>query len=382
MTPTTEIDTLTATDRHRSEIVQAYAKAFGFSPESSELYIEQVGLENFRVSEARGRTAAVTALIPTAHWIGGKPVSAVNIAHVAVDPVWRGAGLAGRFLESVCHEAARSGAALATLFASTRPVYRRAGFALAGIEAVYEAQTSCLPRVHGALFRHLDADTAISEILPIYRRSCEEDAGLLERAPAHWQGLLSGSTSTYVNDTRGAEGYIILDTRDPECLIIRDWAALTGLAAAHLLTLVGTFKSVYPLVRWHGSPHDKLIFALPDKGWRLAHQEEWLARVLDPVAAFQQRGYVADECLGIDLVGGGRDFRYCLSVAGGQTICDTRKSDVPTIRVAYGDLGTLLTGHRSASFLARAGVISGDTEALRRCDLLFSGPPPWVAEHF
>lgn len=368
---------------HRGAIVDAYRQAFGFHTERSENYIEQVGIENFRVMNVDADFAAVMAVIETAHWLGGRPVRAVNIAHVAINPVWRGAGLAGKFLEQVLAEARSKGIGLATLFASTRPVYRRAGFALAGLEMIYEAETDALPRVRGTVFTRLGPEEARSAIAPIYEQQCRQQAGLLDRHPAHWANLLAGTPEVFVSTLEEAPGYVIVDTSDTDCLMVRDWAALNGLAASHLLTLLGTFASVYPRLRWHGAPHDPLVFAMPDKGWQLVHQEEWLAKILDPVAVLGQRGYdCADADIGLDLTNGDTVLELALSVRDGQGHCATRTTSLPTVRLALADLGTLITGHRSARFLARAGVLSGDADAVRLCETIFAGPAPWVGEHF
>lgn len=366
----------------RGAIADAYRQAFGFRSERSDEYIAQVGIENFRVLSVDGDFAAVMAVIETAHWLGGRPVSAVNIAHVAIHPVWRGAGLAGKFLEQVMAEAQGKGIGLATLFASTRPVYRRAGFALAGLEMIYEADTVALPRLRDTAFKWIDGDAVLPAIGALYQEQCRQEAGLLERSPAHWANLLAGSPEVFISTVADAPGYVIVDTSDTDCLVIRDWAALNGLAASHLLTLLGTFASVYPRLRWHGAPHDPLVFALPDKGWRLVHQEEWLARVLDPVRVLQERGYAADGSIGIDLRSQGADVRIVLQVLNGQGVCVPRTAEIPTVRMGLGDFGTLVTGHRTARFLARAGVMTGGPAAIRMCDTLFSGPAPWVGEHF
>jgi len=371
-----------ANNGDRPAIRDAYLQAFGFPEDRSEAYLDQVGIENFRILTVGGQFAAVMAVIEAGHFLGGNPVTGVNIAHVAINPAWRGGGLAGRFLETVCAEAADSGIGLATLFASTRPVYRRAGFALAGLEMIYEADTSALPRARDTGFVRKQGEAAMTAIAALYQQSCLGDAGLLQRSPAHWASLLAGNPSIYVSTADDAPGYLVIDTSDADCLVIRDWAALNGKAATHLLSLLGTFSSVYPLVRWHGAPHDALVFALPDKGWRLVHQEEWLARVLDPVVALQQRGYGADGTLGIDLFSGDSEHRLVLDVHAGQGTCTPRAASAPTIRIALGDFGTLLTGHRSARFLARAGILRGDDAAIKLCDTLFAGPAPWVAEHF
>lgn len=381
-TPRTALAISPAGNADRPAIADAYLQAFGFPRDRSEAYLDQVGIENFRVLVVEGQLAAVMAVIETAHFLGGKPVGAVNIAHVAINPAWRGAGVAGRFLDRVCAEAADKGVGLATLFASTRPVYRRAGFALAGLEMIYEADTSALPRARDTSFVRQQGGEAGAAIAALYQQQSVRDAGLLQRAPAHWASLLAGDPSIYVSTVGDAPGYLVIDTSDPQCLVVRDWVALNGKAATHLLSLLGTFSSVYPTVRWHGSPHDVLVFAMPDKGWQLVHQEEWLARVLDPVAALQQRGYAADGALGIALVSADSTIRLALEVRGGAAICTQQSSSSPTIQMALADFGTLLTGHRSARFLARAGVLTGDDAAIALCDTLFAGPAPWVGEHF
>ncbi len=363
-------------------IADAYLQAFGFPADRSAAYLDQIGIENFRLLRVDNRLAAAMAVIETGHWLGGKAVRAINIAHVAINPEWRGGGLAGRFLESICADAAARGAGMATLFASTRPVYRRAGFSLAGLETIYEAETSALPRARDTGFVRLQGDAILAAIEPLYSQHCAGDSGGLQRAPAHWRVLLAGNPTVYLSATRDAPGYLVIDTSDQHCLVVRDWVAFNGRAASHLLTLLGTFSSVYPRVQWHGSPQDALVFALPDKGWRLVHQEEWLARVLDPVAALEQRGYASDGVLGIDLVSPEAETRLMLNVRDGVASCAPREAELPTIRMALADLGTLLTGHRSARFLARAGILTGDAAAVRLCDTLFAGPAPWVGEHF
>lgn len=371
-----------AEEGDRSSIADAYRQAFGFASVQSDSYIQQVGLENFRVLRAGREFAAVMAVIEAAHWLGGKPVRAVNIAHVAVNPAWRGSGVAGRFLDTVCSEAASNGSALATLFASTRPVYRRSGFSLAGAEMVYEAETSALPRVRGTGFRRMPEAEAIEAMKTLHREQSAHEAGVLLRGQAHWTNLLTGNSSVYWSTSSDAPGYVVIDTSDPECLVVRDWVARNGESAAHILSLLGTFSSVYPRVRWHGSPQDALVFAMPDKGWQLVHQEEWLARVLDPAQALQQRGYRSDGALGLALSSGEGVTALLLTISDGKGSCGPAVDDVPKIRMSLGDFGTLLTGHRSAGFLARAGVLTGDPAAIRMCDTLFAGPAPWVGEHF
>ena len=90
--------------------------------------------------------------------------------------------------------------------------------------------------------------------------------------------------------------YIILDVADSNVVEIRDWHAENGGMASALLCFVSRFRSVYPMVRWHG---DDLVAAMPDKGW---HREDCMARILEPEGALERRGYAIESAvLGISI---------------------------------------------------------------------------------
>ncbi|EHJ95566.1 GNAT family N-acetyltransferase [Agrobacterium tumefaciens] len=277
-------------------IRSAYASAFAFTRRRTIQYIEDTDLSNFHIIEQGSERAAVFALIETGHWFGGRVIPACNIAHVAISPEHRGSGLAASILDFAGDEALRRGADVVSLFASTRPVYRKAGFELACSEMIYEAETSELYKIKASFkCRRVTGESLWSTIETIYERHCIDQNGVLKRNPAHWNVLLRAADdklSTFIFEEDGEDvGYIVLDTGNPECLLLRDWVALSGRVAREILKFLGTFSTVYPRVRWHGGPTDQLVFALPDKGWRLAHQEEFLMRVLSPAKALTARGY-------------------------------------------------------------------------------------------
>ncbi|MBY3265144.1 GNAT family N-acetyltransferase [Rhizobium laguerreae] len=368
-------------------IVKAYATSFGFTVQQTEAYVGKMGLENFYIADHEDRPAAVFALIATGHWFGGRAVPACNIAHVAILPEYRGLGLADAILEDAGAIAASRGALLTTLFASTRPVYRRGGYEMAGSEIVYEAETSELYKIKEKYHcRQLTLPAALPNLASIHERQCEVEAGNLQRSAAQWSLLLTWpdpATSIYVFDSDEDVAYVIIDTSNPECMIIRDWAALSGRAARCILRFLGTFSTVYPRVRWHGSAQDKLVFAMPDKGWRLVHQEEFLMRVLSARDALLARGYNSvTEKVTLEIMKGDQVETLSLSIENGTPYCRTHEAGLPIVKIASEHLATLYSGFRSASFLARAGWINGDRDGVMACDRIFSGPPPWVGEHF
>ncbi|MGV1885866.1 GNAT family N-acetyltransferase [Rhizobium sp. 23-156E] len=369
-------------------IARAYASAFAFTRKRTVDYIEDTGLPNFHIIEQGTRSAAVFALVETGHWFGGKVVPACNIAHVAISPEHRGSGLAATILDFACDDALRRGAAVASLFASTRPVYRKSGFELAGSEMIYEADTSELYKIKANFkCRRLASESARSTLGDIYSEHSWDQNGVLARDAAHWNVLLRATDeelSTFVFEADGKDvGYIVLDTGNQDCLVLRDWVALSGQAAREILKFLGTFSTVYPRVRWHGSPSDQLIFALPDKGSRLVHQEEFLMRVLSPKKALAARGYGhASGNLRIHVVGAPENQTLLLTVKDGKATCQEDLAGEVDITVGLSQFATLFTGFRSSYFLHKAGWIIGDAEAIKRCNDIFSGPAPWVGEHF
>lgn len=368
----------------RPAIARELALAFGFSPERAAEYIENIGLSDFRVLMGPQGVAAIAALVRTGHFLGGRSVPAANICHIAIAPQWRGHGLARQLLAELEAEALGQGAAMTTLFASARPVYRKAGYELAGSEIIYEAETAALPtRLKDVSFQAVTGDIAqrLSEAAST-RGNIHN--GLLERAPSHWRELLRTphhALAAYAVDGDVARGYALIDTADENRLMLRDWHARDGVAAEAILAFLSGFRSVYPKMHWHGAPNDDLIFAIPDKGWKLLHQEDFMAKLIDPRQALAARGFARpDAQLDITLTGENQTS-FGLEISKGKATV-TQPGGRPGVSLKATDLAPLFTSYRSASFLARAGRLTGDTAAIALCDLIFAGPLPWSAEHF
>lgn len=369
-----------ATTKDVADIASLLSWAFGFSTARSHEYIANIGIETLRLIRGEDDRPVVCAgLLQTAHIFHGKPVRAANIVHVAIAPERRGQGIAVPFVDALCDEARSNGAAIATLFASTRPVYRKAGFELAGHEIVYEAATASFPSASRLAFDRVELDDP--RLAGAYAAKTRGESGLLARAAAHWNELRRAPTdalAAYLAE--GEVAYLILDMGDETCLTVRDWFAASPEAAQGLLSFLARFRSVYPAARWHGAPQDDLVAAMPDKGWRLARQEEWLLRVLDPATALRQRGYHADQAK-LALRIGGASLEIEIR-QGAAEVCEAGDASGSDVRVNAPAFVQLFTGFRSASKLAQYGLVAGDSADIRRCDQLFAGPPPWVAEHF
>lgn len=371
----------------QAAISRLLALGFGFGGQRATEYIGHMGIASFRLlRNDAGETIACAALPDTAHLFFGAAVPAANICHVAIAPQARGHGLARPLMEALCDEARQRGAFMVSLFASARPVYRKCGFELAGNEVVYEAEAAALPAGSRVAFRSLMLED--DRIKAAYNEKTAVEIGLLQRTNVHWAEVIRAPKHALaafgVGDGR-LQAYVIVDSSDANCLDIRDWYAEDGEMAEAVLCFIGRFASVFPKVRWHGAPEDDLVGAMPDKGWRLVHQEEWLARILEPASALGRRRYrIRSAEIGIRVADSdGIDTEIRLEIASGKaTATAGLTGGVPTVTVDKLAFTSLFTGFRSASTLARRGNLFGDPDVVQLCDLVFTGPRPWVAEHF
>jgi predicted acetyltransferase len=371
-------------------ICRLLAMAFGFSRERAREYVRHAGIASFRmIRDPAGTAKACAAVLMTSHSIGGADVPAANIVHVAIAPEARGQGLARPVVDALCEDARGQGALMVSLFASARPVYRKCGFELAGSEIVYEADTAALP--HRTPVTFFPLNVADDRIVAAYAAKGRVEAGLLGRSEVHWKELVRAPTDALAaygagkSATGAIDAYVIVDGSDPDVLHIRDWYTANGDMAEAVLCFGGRFRSVYPKVRWHGGPQDDLVAAMPDKGWRLLHQEEWLARILEPAQALECRGYVLrDASLGVRITDADAgDLELSLDLSEGtMRVSRGVRDGLPTVMVDAPFFASLFTGFSSASQLARRGRLSGSSEGVSLCDLVFTGPKPWVAEHF
>jgi predicted acetyltransferase len=109
-------------------------------------------------------------------------------------------------------------------------------------------------------------------------------------------------------------------------------------------------------------------------------------RLTEVESALQQRPYGDADAitLGVrDSLCPWNDGTYVLETTGADTQV-TRVDDEPDMTMPVASLAVLLSGHRSATTLARAGLVdAADTKALARADRLFATDyAPWCNDNF
>jgi predicted acetyltransferase len=377
------------------ELGRLIGAAFGIAPDLSRQWLAS-NLSQARVLRRRERVVGGLLLLPMGQFHGGRRVSMTGIAGVGVDPIERGQGAATRLMHAAVAELHASGAALSVLFPATVPLYRRAGYEIAG--GLYRIRA--IARAIGVAERNLsmrpiERDDARA-IERIYRKQAAQRSGWLDRSPYIWDRVhhspKGSATHGYlVEGGRGPEGYVFY-RQDPIAnqatgfhLWLTDLAAGTGAAARRLLTFLADHGSQAREVTWHGGVDDPFLALLPERGHEIALLEPWMLRVVDVARALTERGWprhvdvrleldVRDELLATNR------GRFVLDLADGAA--EVRRGGRGTLALDCRALAALYSGHATPWQLAHAGRLTATDSALSRAAVAFAGPPPSLPDFF
>lgn len=368
--------------------------AFGITPDLSRQWLA-ANLPHARALRRGGRVVGGLLFLPMGQFFGGRRVSMTGVAGVGIDPTERGRGAATRLMHEAVRELHDSGAAISTLFPATVPLYRRAGYEIAG--GLYRIRLSA--RAIGVSERSLSmrpierADARVIE--RIYRKQAVQRSGWLDRSPYIWHRVHHSSkgTATYgflVEGASGPEGYVYyrhepIGSQVGFHLWIADLASSTGAAARRLLAFLCDHGSQARDVTWYGGVDDPFLAHLPERGHEIALLEPWMLRIVDVERALRERGWPRHVDLrlelevGDDLLPANRG-RFVVELSDGQA--EVRRGGRGGLVLDVRALAALYTGHATPQQLVHAGRLQGRDSALSRAAVAFAGPPPSLPDFF
>jgi predicted acetyltransferase len=365
--------------------------AFGFPASDAKLWVERAGVQHARAARRGGRVVGGLIEIPMGQFFGGRSVSNVGIAGVAVAPEARGGRVALELVVASLRSARRAGMAVSTLYPATLTLYRAAGYELAGSRYRWTLAARKLPRERTALAVAPVAPDDLPEVEALYRKiSCRRN-GYLDRGDYVWRRVREARTSEVrgyvVRSDEAVEGYVYLGQRGPEDrreLVITDLVASTPPALRRLFRLVADHQSTLGTAIFHGAAVDPLLFALPEAAAEVTLGEHWMLRVVDPERALTDRGYPArDARVDFELTDEHlpeNSGRFRLEVSKGQA--RVVRGGSGAVRLSERGLAALYTGFQSAAELGRAGLLAADESWLATLHDLFAGPSPAMADYF
>jgi predicted acetyltransferase len=330
-------------------------------------------------------------------WFGGRSVPTGAIRAVGVAPQFRAKGIATHLLSSVLEELRRDGIVSSTLYPATQPLYRRAGFELAGTRQGYSVPAHALSVQDRALELRTIERSDQDAIREVYAARARRTAGNLDRNSWLWQRILEpapwGKPAHGFLVMRGGrvEGYAVYsqavgDTlHNSHALEVVDWAILTPEAARRLLTFLCDHRSMVNSVNFFGAPADPLTYLLTEQKYSARDRNDWMLRIVDVRGALEARGYPAgvEAELHVEVnddILTQNQGRYILAV--GDSRGRVREGGRGDLSVDIRGLATMYTGYLSPTELLATGRIEGPQRDVDLAGAIFAGPCPWMPDVF
>ncbi|MGE5596610.1 MAG: enhanced intracellular survival protein Eis [Hyphomicrobiales bacterium] len=345
-----------------------------------------------------GKMVATMGTFPFTVRFNGVPVHMGGVTAVGTLPQHRRKGLLRRIMTQGLATMRDRGQNIAILWASMGAIYQRFGYGLASTEVMYrfdprDARFQEELPVPGSV-ELTNPEAAMPVIKPLYIEYATPRNLLIHRAMPLWQASTlrpeKKGEPVYVAIYRNAEGtprgYVVYQTREdsslrpgPDQLLeVKDYIALDIEAYRGLWEFLWRHDLVGRIVIRGALPEDDPapdLLLEPRALQRSTYDGIWM-RIVDVEKALASRPYGQRGDLRIAFEGDEmcpwNNGTYVLATDG-PTADVARKDRVPDLTVNPNALASLLSGHRSATQLARAGRLTArDEQSLRLADAMFA----------
>lgn len=344
-----------------------------------------------------GEMATTMGVFPFTVRFNGAPVHMGGVTSVGTLPAYRRRGLLRRVMRQGMETMRERGQSLAILWASMAAIYQRFGYGLAASQVSYSfdpryAQFQTSVATPGRV-RLMDADDGYPVIKQLYIRSASPRNLQIHRARALWDASILRPwdkqpvyIGVYENADGEPRGYAVYRTGEErherpgpaQVMRVADFVALD----------MEAYRALWEYLRSHDlvgriemsncvgedDPAPDLLLE-PRMLNRRVTDAIWM-RVIDAESALQQRPYGdrGEIVLGLpsDDMCPWNAGNYLLE-SDGAAASVRRTERAADLTVTPNALASLLAGHRSATRLARAGLVQeADDGALRTADRLFA----------
>lgn len=357
------------------------------------------GATRWGAFDQRGRLIGKAHDLHHDQWWGGAALPAADVGGVAVVPEWRGSGTSRALLRRLLAGARERGAAVSSLYPTVSPVYRSAGWSMAGVLRRLDLPTAMLPRhrpdprVQVRPGDPADARLARSLYTAVARRR----SGMLTRAGApfdppdgdHFPEGIDGITVVEVD---GAPGGFAAWKRGrgygaDAMLTVVDLVATSAPAARALVEVLATWRTVAPTTRFRALPSGLVSDLLPLESALDGHAAPWMHRTVDVVRAVAARPWPTWLRVGTrfalhDELAPWNTGSWELEMAGGAASL-TPSTSAPALHLSVEGFGLLYTGRATVATLVEGGLAEvgtgGDPAVL---DALRAAPVAELLDYF
>jgi predicted acetyltransferase len=385
-------------DEERRALGTLLALSFGFPVADADVWFDRAGHSNARVIRSGSEVRGGLIQLPMGQHFGGRRVPMVGFAGVGVSPEARAKGVATDMMKRALRELHLRSVAISTLYPATMPLYRRAGFEIAGGWYRMRVAARDFPRLSfSTTDRELDLRRYRPEderaVRQLYTRCARERNGWLDRSEYIWERIRRTRDGNAVHGhvlegASGLEGYVFYKQRMNDHgfeLDVTDMAAETPRGLRALVSFLGDHRSLAGEITWHGGVDDLVLASMTEHRYHLELRHHWMLRIVDVKSALEARGYprrlkvalsfdIAD-----DVIAANRG-RWVLEVSGGRG--KVKRGGRGELTVDVRGLASLYSGFSSAPALALLGKARGSDQTLRRATAVFAESAPSLPDMF
>lgn len=329
-----------------------------------------------------GRLVASARYLPMRQWWLGRSMPMAGVASVMVAPEERGRGVGSAMMARMLAEIAERGYPLSTLYPTTAPLYRSAGWEFAGgkYETVLPARS---------LAALLPPGPEAAGARPKLRRASPDDAGLIALTKDRVHGELRqcgpftrepATLRTWLDDEDhfaylADDGFLSYRWADGHNEIeVEELVAASAATAREFWQILASHGTLARRVRACLAPDDPVEWLARDPAAALRRRNGWMLRIVDAPAAIAGRGYPAAASLSVvldltDPALPANSGRWTLEVSGGAASLE-RAGEPDSART--GAAGALRLGPRGLAAmyagvalptLRLAGLVTGGSAA-------------------
>ena len=376
-------------------IFQSFCES-DWPPELADWWLKHIGRENLRVAKRGRHIIGGLGILYFRQWFGGRSIDSAGISAVAVLPEARGCGAGTQMMRTVVEELHARSVPLSSLYPSTYPLYRAAGYEPAGEYLTCELEVRHLGVEDRSCVIRPMTDADREAVYALHRAYGCRSAGVVDRTPRQWSRIFDFGTDrvyAYVvqapDKAGGIEGYVVYTQRpvpgEPYEIMVRDHAFLTPAAGRRLLTFFTDHGTMARKVIYHGAHRDPLLALARLETRRVRSSHFWMLRVIDAQRALRGRGYpvgveaelhleISDDLLPQN------SGRFVLHISNGTA--RVRKGGRGRLKLDIRAMAALFSGHLSTVQLASIGMAEGGANDLALASTVFAGPPPWMNDDF
>jgi predicted acetyltransferase len=380
---------------------------FGFDPPNGDnRVLRLLPLDRTRCGFDGGTMVSTSGAYSLEMTVPGGKVACGGTTAVVVAPTHRRQGVLRQMMRAHIDDVKDHGEPIAALWASDSAIYGRFGFGCASIcydieiEPDHATLSRLAPRPGPA--RIIDRAEALDVVPPLYDRLRMEIPGFFARSRQWWEDRSfwdreSTSDTTklrfaVVDGEDGPAGFASFRTKahwdeghGSGKVIIQDLFATTPEAWAGIWSIVANQDLLARVETGLRPPWDPIFDMLAGTRRALSFRYDALwVRIMDLPAALTARSYSApiDVVLGIEDPIGDLTGSYRLRADLDGADCAPTNQE-PSVQLDLEDLSAAYMGRPRFRRWARAGRLSGATEALAAMDAAFAwDPEPWCPELF